>query len=118
MAGGLLEKLCRYRNSLRAAAKGLLLLPLLPGIGRRINGARIWIHLGPMSFQPGEIAKLLLVIAFAGYLVVHRDSDFIVTLCDELVQHLAGLHAIRAGTFASSVDLLEALLSYRASQLA
>jgi cell division protein FtsW (lipid II flippase) len=56
------------------AAIVLLLLPLLPGIGRRINGARIWIHVGPMSFQPGEIAKVLLVIAFAGYLVVHRDA--------------------------------------------
>lgn len=52
----------------------LLLLPLLPGIGRNINGARIWIHLGPLSFQPGEIAKVLLVIAFAGYLVLYRDS--------------------------------------------
>ena len=56
------------------AAIVLLLLPLLPGIGRNINGARIWIHLGPMSFQPGEIAKVLLVIAFAGYLVLHRDA--------------------------------------------
>ena len=56
------------------AAIVLLLLPLLPGIGRRINGARIWINIGPMSFQPGEIAKLLLVVAFAGYLVVHRDA--------------------------------------------
>ena len=52
----------------------LLLLPLLPGIGKNINGARIWIHLGPLSFQPGEIAKVLLVIAFAGYLVLYRDS--------------------------------------------
>ncbi|MBO9522328.1 MAG: FtsW/RodA/SpoVE family cell cycle protein [Nocardioidaceae bacterium] len=52
----------------------LLILPLLPGIGRTINGARIWIHLGPLSFQPGEIAKVLLVIAFAGYLVLHRDA--------------------------------------------
>ena len=52
----------------------LLLLPLAPGIGTDINGARIWIHLGPLSFQPGEIAKLLLVLAFAGYLVVHRDA--------------------------------------------
>uniref|UniRef100_UPI0035686A01 FtsW/RodA/SpoVE family cell cycle protein n=1 Tax=Nocardioides sp. TaxID=35761 RepID=UPI0035686A01 len=51
----------------------LLLLPMLPGIGRTINGARIWIHLGPFSFQPGEVAKVLLVIAFAGYLVLHRD---------------------------------------------
>lgn len=56
------------------AAIVLLLLPLAPGIGTRINGARIWIHVGPMSFQPGEVAKVLLVIAFAGYLVVHRDA--------------------------------------------
>ena len=56
------------------AAIVLLLLPLVPGIGRNINGARIWIHLGPLSFQPGEIAKVLLVIAFAGYLVLHRDA--------------------------------------------
>jgi cell division protein FtsW (lipid II flippase) len=52
----------------------LLLLPLVPGLGRQIHGARIWVHLGPMSFQPGEIAKVLLVIAFAGYLVLHRDA--------------------------------------------
>lgn len=52
----------------------LLLLPLLPGLGATINGARIWIHLGPFSFQPGEVAKVLLVIAFAGYLVLHRDA--------------------------------------------
>ena len=52
----------------------LLLLPMLPGIGRTINGARIWIHVGPFSFQPGEVAKVLLVVAFAGYLVLHRDA--------------------------------------------
>ena len=52
----------------------LLLLPLVPGLGRSINGARIWIGLGGMSFQPGEVAKVLLVIAFAGYLVMHRDA--------------------------------------------
>jgi cell division protein FtsW (lipid II flippase) len=52
----------------------LLLLPMLPLIGKDINGARIWIHIGSMSFQPGEVAKVLLVIAFAGYLVLHRDA--------------------------------------------
>lgn len=52
----------------------LLILPLMPVIGTTINGARIWIHLGPMSFQPGEVAKVLLVIFFAGYLVLHRDA--------------------------------------------
>lgn len=52
----------------------LLVLPLLPGLGKEINGARIWIGVGPFSFQPGEVAKVLLVIAFAGYLVRHRDA--------------------------------------------
>jgi len=55
-------------------ALGLLLLPLVPGLGTTINGARIWINVGPFSFQPGEVAKVLLVVAFAGYLVQHRDA--------------------------------------------
>ncbi len=56
------------------AALVLLLLPLIPGIGKTINGARIWIGIGGFSFQPGEIAKVALVIFFAGYLVLHRDA--------------------------------------------
>jgi cell division protein FtsW (lipid II flippase) len=55
-------------------ALGLLLLPLVPGLGATINGARIWIQVGPLSFQPGEVAKLCLVVFFAGYLVVKRDA--------------------------------------------
>lgn len=51
----------------------LLVLPLVPGLGVDINGARIWIRLLGMSFQPGEFAKLCLVVFFAGYLVVKRD---------------------------------------------
>ena len=51
----------------------LLLLPLLPLIGTTINGARIWIRLAGFSFQPGELAKLVLLVFFAGYLVVKRD---------------------------------------------
>ncbi|MEO5680944.1 MAG: FtsW/RodA/SpoVE family cell cycle protein, partial [Acidimicrobiales bacterium] len=51
----------------------LLLLPLLPGLGRNINGARIWIRLGPIGFQPGEIAKIVLAIFFASYLVERRE---------------------------------------------
>jgi cell division protein FtsW (lipid II flippase) len=43
-------------------------------LGTTIHGARIWIRLGPLSFQPGEVAKVLLVVFFAGYLVVHRDA--------------------------------------------
>ncbi|HEX5985790.1 MAG TPA: FtsW/RodA/SpoVE family cell cycle protein, partial [Nocardioides sp.] len=56
------------------AAIVLLVMPLLPVIGQEINGARIWINIGPMSFQPGEVAKVLLVVFFAGYLVLHRDA--------------------------------------------
>ncbi len=56
------------------AAVVLLLLPLVPVIGTQINGARIWINVGPFSFQPGEVAKVLLVVFFAGYLVLHRDA--------------------------------------------
>jgi cell division protein FtsW (lipid II flippase) len=52
----------------------LLLLPLVPGLGVDINGARIWIHLAGLSFQPGEIAKLCLAVFFAGYLVLKRDA--------------------------------------------
>jgi peptidoglycan glycosyltransferase len=47
----------------------LLLLPLMPSpIGREINGARIWVRLGPLGFQPGELAKLGMVVFLAGYL--------------------------------------------------
>ncbi|WP_427385647.1 FtsW/RodA/SpoVE family cell cycle protein [Janibacter sp. G56] len=56
-----------------AAGIVLLLLPLLPVIGREVNGARIWIGLGPFTFQPAELAKILLAIFFAGYLVQTRD---------------------------------------------
>jgi cell division protein FtsW (lipid II flippase) len=47
---------------------------MLPGIGKTIYGARVWIGIGPFSFQPGEIAKLCLAVFFAGYLVQARDS--------------------------------------------
>lgn len=47
----------------------LLALPAFPIIGRTINGATLWIGVGDITFQPGEIAKVLLAIFFAGYLV-------------------------------------------------
>ena len=57
---------------------GLLLSPMLPIIGRSINGARLWIGIGPLTFQPGELAKIALTVFFAGYLVTRRDSLAIV----------------------------------------
>ncbi|MGN6125279.1 MAG: FtsW/RodA/SpoVE family cell cycle protein, partial [Humibacter sp.] len=64
----------RYTYVFGFSALVLLLLPMLPVIGRNINGARVWIGIGPFSFQPGEIAKIALAIFFAGYLVQARDS--------------------------------------------
>ena len=51
-----------------------LILPFVPGIGQSINGARIWIRIGPMSFQPAELSKVLLAVFFASYLVANRDN--------------------------------------------
>jgi cell division protein FtsW (lipid II flippase) len=64
----------RFTYTSGLAAIVLLLMPIMPVIGKETNGARIWVDLGPVGMQPGEVAKVLLVIAFAGYLVVHRDA--------------------------------------------
>lgn len=52
----------------------LLVLPLVPGItAGDVNGAQVWIRIGPASFQPGEVAKITIGIFFAGYLSTNRD---------------------------------------------
>lgn len=62
-----------YRFRLTFALVGIVLL-VLPVFFRPVNGANIWVQLGPFSFQPGEIGKIALAIFFAGYLVTARDS--------------------------------------------
>jgi cell division protein FtsW (lipid II flippase) len=66
--------LSRYRYLAMLFGIVLLLLPMIPGIGKEVNGAQLWVDLGPMSFQPGEFAKVALAIFFAGYLVTARES--------------------------------------------
>ena len=55
----------RYRYLLVFGALALLVLPLAPYLGNtpeyRLTGVRLWIHVGPVTFQPVEIAKLMLV---------------------------------------------------------
>jgi len=63
----------RYRWLLLTGGLGLLVLPLVPGVGLTVNGARIWVNLGPINFQPGEFAKLALAVFFASYLAEHRE---------------------------------------------
>ncbi len=63
----------RFTYVSMAAGFALLLLPLVPLLGQTVNGSQIWIRVGPLSFQPGELAKIALAIFFAGYLVQTRD---------------------------------------------
>src|SRR5262245_22034411 len=67
------KALDRYKYILGVTAIFLLALPALPGLGRTINGANLWVGFGGLVFQPGEFAKVLLVIFLAGYLRDHRE---------------------------------------------
>ena len=67
------KRLAQYRYSLAVLGVGLLLLPLIPGLGIEINGARIWLRAGPFSIQPGEFAKIVLAGFLAGYLADKRE---------------------------------------------
>lgn len=78
--------LARFKYILGFVGVGLLLLPLAPGIGATINGARLWVRAGPLSFQPGELAKLCLVIFFAAYLADRKELLAIAS------RRVAGLH--------------------------
>ncbi len=63
----------RSRYTFALAGLALLLMPLLPVVGHTVGGARLWVRLGPASFQPGEFAKIALAIFFAAYLVEKRE---------------------------------------------
>lgn len=62
-----------YKYLFGLGAIGLLVLPALPGLGQTVNGARLWVDLGPIQFQPGEFAKLALIVFLAGYLREKRE---------------------------------------------
>jgi cell division protein FtsW (lipid II flippase) len=67
------RSLDRYKYILGLTAIFLLILPALPGLGRTINGANLWVGVGGLVFQPGEFAKVLLVVFLAGYLRDNRE---------------------------------------------
>ena len=79
------------------------MLPALPGVGATINGARLWIRVGPITIQPSEIGKILLMVFFASFLVAKRD---VLSLASRRV---AGLDLPRAR------DLGPVLLAWAAS---
>lgn len=65
--------LSRYAYTAGLVGLVFLMLPIAPGIGATINGARLWLRIGPFSFQPSEVSKIILMIFFAAYLVSKRD---------------------------------------------
>jgi cell division protein FtsW (lipid II flippase) len=67
------RRLESYKYLLGLAALVLLALPVAPVIGTTVNGARLWVHAGPFQFQPGELAKILLIVFLAGYLREKRE---------------------------------------------
>ena len=62
-----------YKYLFGLTAVALLALPILPVIGQTVNGSRLWVHAGPLQFQPGEFAKVLLIVFLAGYLREKRE---------------------------------------------
>ena len=64
----------RYAPHLFVLALVLLVIVLIPFIGKGVNGARRWIPLGIMNFQPSELAKLAIAMYAANYMVRKMDA--------------------------------------------
>jgi cell division protein FtsW (lipid II flippase) len=100
----------RYKYLFGISAIVLLMLPSVPGIGQRINGVRLWVEIGPLQFQPGEVAKIFLVIFLAGYLRDKREA-----LAQGRLKDFGPLLAIWGGAMLVLVqtsDLGSALLNF------
>jgi cell division protein FtsW (lipid II flippase) len=63
----------RYRYTIALVGIGITVLPRVPGIGEQVNGAYLDIHIGSVSFQPAELAKVAIVIFLASYLRDNRQ---------------------------------------------
>ncbi|MCI8468358.1 MAG: FtsW/RodA/SpoVE family cell cycle protein [Eggerthellaceae bacterium] len=68
-----LDKVANYKYTLMVVGILLLLSPLLPVIGSESGGGQLWLRVGSFSFQPGELAKILIVFFLAGYLASNRE---------------------------------------------
>jgi cell division protein FtsW (lipid II flippase) len=67
------RRLESYKYLCGLASIFLLMLPALPGLGATVNGARLWVRVGSFQFQPGELAKIFLIVFLAGYLREKRE---------------------------------------------
>jgi cell division protein FtsW (lipid II flippase) len=67
------RRLETYKYLFGVSAIALLVLPILPVLGLTVNGARLWVHFGSLRFQPGELAKIMLIVFLAGYMREKRE---------------------------------------------
>jgi cell division protein FtsW (lipid II flippase) len=100
----------QYKYLFGISAIVLLFLPRLPGLGTTVNGARLWVHIGTFTFQPGELAKICLIVFLAAYLREKRE-----VLAQGRAKDVGPLLVIWGGTMlvlASSNDLGMGLLYF------
>jgi cell division protein FtsW (lipid II flippase) len=100
----------QYKYLFGITAIVLLFLPRLPGLGTTVNGARLWVHVGAFTFQPGELAKICLIVFLAAYLREKRE-----VLAQGRAKDVGPLLVIWGGTMlvlASSNDLGSGLLYF------
>lgn len=64
----------KYSVHMLLICLAMLVLVLIPGIGRVVNGSRRWLAIGPLAIQVSELAKLTMVVYLAGYLVCQQDQ--------------------------------------------
>lgn len=69
-----LERWHKSGGILMIASVVMLILVLLPGLGREVNGSIRWLSLGLFNMQPSELVKLFVIIYLSGYLVRRRDE--------------------------------------------
>jgi cell division protein FtsW (lipid II flippase) len=100
----------QYKYLFGIGAILLLFLPRLPSLGTTVNGARLWVHVGTFTFQPGELAKICLIVFLAAYLREKRE-----VLAQGRAKDVGPLVVIWGGTMlvlASSNDLGSGLLYF------
>jgi cell division protein FtsW (lipid II flippase) len=99
-----------YKYLFGIAAIALLFLPRVPGLGTTVNGARLWVRVGPIQFQPGEFSKIFLIVFLAAYLREKRE-----VLAQARLKDVGPLLVIWGGcmlVLVSSNDLGSGLLYY------
>ena len=92
----------------------LLVLVLIPGVGKTVNGSTRWLPLGVFNLQVSELVKLFLVIYVAGYLVRHGDAvrnSLVGFLKPMLMVGLAGLLLLIEPDFGATVVIMGTVLA-------